>query len=220
MTGAGDGGERSEHPRSDSETAVGTSAGTSGGTATHLTPGSAPVEATVDPPGWQAREAALQLVRDLMVDEGVTHDELARRLGTSRTNVGQLLANMYAPTIEKYGEVIAALGHNIVFLSMPLFRPDQAPVLAQADYDVGTLIRLLLPDPSHPDAVQLHAIGVRCAVCGTVLTNDQFERPYWFSSVEEAIRFLADEEESGYRDGWTYVAGRFRCGVHSEETPA
>jgi hypothetical protein len=58
---------------------------------------------------------------------------------------------------------------------------------------------------------------IQCLVpgCPRRIYNHKFGRPYWFSSTEEAARFIRDSEESGKRDGWTNDGDDFYCGEHS-----
>jgi len=57
-------------------------------------------------------EKAHGIINELMAAEGTTKSELAKRLGTSVSNVSQLLSNERNLTVKMFDKIVTALNHT------------------------------------------------------------------------------------------------------------
>lgn len=97
-----------------------------------------------DPPGWQGRHAAAELIRRVMADEGVTNRELGERLGVTPQTAEKLARGQSAFTVDRLAEVMIALNRNVVFSAVPLLTPAQYAAAARIDtYDALDVIAQL-----------------------------------------------------------------------------
>ena len=76
-------------------------------------------------------EVARMIIR-LRIDHGLTQEELAERVGTSKTAISRLESGRHAPTAETLRKIALAFGgHLVIGLEMPTGARETQTVLAR-----------------------------------------------------------------------------------------
>ncbi len=73
-----------------------------------------------------------ELVAKGMVEQGISKAELARRVGTSKANITQLLAGSRNMTLRTLADLMYAMGETVVLTSTPLAAREGEGVLCWA----------------------------------------------------------------------------------------